>query len=39
MEQKITKRKRRAHSVLFKSKVALAAMQSNKALAELISQF
>jgi transposase-like protein len=39
MEQKMTKRKRRTHSAVFKSKVALAAMAGDKTLAELAQQF
>ena len=39
MEQKMTKRTRRTHSTVFKSKVALAAMAGYKTLAELAQQF
>ena len=39
MEQKMTKRTRRTHSPLFKSKVALAAMAGDRTLAELAQQF
>ena len=39
MEQEITKRSRRTHSLLFKSKVALAAMAGDKTVAELAQQF
>jgi transposase len=39
VEQKMTKRSRRTHSPLFKSKVALAAMAGDKTLAELAQQF
>lgn len=39
MEQKMAKRKRRTHSAVFKSKVALAAMAGDKTLAELAHQF
>jgi transposase len=39
MEQEMTKRTRRTHSALFKSKVALAAMAGDKTLAELAQQY
>lgn len=39
MEQKMAKKKRRTHSSLFKSRVALAAMAGDKTLAELAQQF
>lgn len=39
MEQKIAKSKRRTHSALFESKVALEAMAGDKTLAELAQQF
>jgi transposase len=35
----MTKRNRRAHSAVFKAKVALAALKGDKTLAELAQQF
>ncbi len=37
--QEITKRNRRAHSAVFKAKVALAALKGDEPLAELAQQF
>ena len=39
MEQKMTRRTRRTHSPVFKSKVALAVMAGDRTLAELAQQF